>query len=121
MLRLFISTLILFNFTVNLTAESFEINEAGAQSEMELSKAKNSSIPTLDISDDCDDCKTGDCEHGDCHCTHQCSASHNLLVSRKSIFKDPIEVENCRNVNCPYTNHYKNPFLESVIIPPNFS
>ena len=121
MIRLLLSTFLVLTISLNVSAESFDslISSEHSTCSSSLEKTIDYNIPILTVADECQNCD--DCHSKDGHCEHHCSGLHNVLAGEEVSYIDVSAVDNFESSSWLYANHYKNPYLESSIIPPTFS
>ena len=123
MIRLLIGTFLVLTLALNVSAEYHGPSEGG-EHQSSISKDNHdvdNSVSTYEHSHDCNNCESDGCHHEDGHCSHHCSGLHNIMAGRSENVTEPAKIKVVDKVNFAYANHYKNPYLDSKIIPPNFS
>ena len=123
MIRLIFGIYLASSLALNVAVDSFSSPELnGHQSSISKDHHEvDKSISSYEHSHDCDNCESDGCHHEDGHCSHHCSGLHNIMDGRAENVTEPVKIKVIEKVNFAYANHYKNPYLDSKIIPPNFS
>lgn len=123
MINFLFSTFLVFSLAFNVSAEYFN----GPQESEQQSSISNdmyygsNSIVSYKHSHGCENCESDGCHHESGHCSHHCSGLHNIIAGESISYDEPARIVKKSNFNWTYANHYKNPYLDSRIIPPNFS
>jgi hypothetical protein len=123
MIRFLIGTFLVFTLALNVSVEYFGGPENDEQHSSISSDKQDveSSVASYEDNHGCDNCESDGCHHEDGHCSHHCSGLHNILAGQSSSYNEPDRIKITSKINFDYANHYKNPYLDSKIIPPNFS
>ncbi len=123
MIRYLISTFLVFTIALNVSAESFDVPNSSDHESVnsEKSNLNNSDIVSIKAVESCEDCPDGDCHDEAGHCAHHCSGIHNVLVSTVPNYTIAAKINFLKESNWHFSSHYKNPYLDSIIVPPCFS
>ena len=123
MIRILIGTFLVFSLALNVSVEYFGAPEVDNHNTSVTNDKHEleASVASYEHSHDCDNCESDGCHHEDGHCSHHCSGLHNIMAGRADRVTEPVKIKVIDKVNFAYANHYKNPYLDSKIIPPNFS
>lgn len=123
MIRILISTFIVITLALNFSVEYSDATDSNKnQSSVSIDQEQsNQSIASYEKGQDCENCESDGCHHEKGHCAHHCSGLHNIITGQSNTHNEPKNISDTQTVSFIYANHYKNPYLDSKIIPPNFS